>query len=177
MTAAQTDFMAIEEYRPRPPLFSMRGRIGRARYIVYGIGAICCAFLLMVLAGYGLVLAGSLGRMLYQLLFVSLYFCALPVFFLQLTIRRCHDFNMEGWLAVLLLAPVVNLMFWFIPGSRRENEYGREPEAETPGMRVAAVALPLLLIAAFLAADTQFPDQEKNPGTARPSTPLRPYTP
>lgn len=177
MTSVQAGYAEIEEFRPRPPLFAMRGRIGRARYVVYGIGALCCVFLLMVLAGYALMLAGGFGLMLYQMFALSLYFIALPIFFLQLTIRRCHDFNMEGWLAVLMLVPVVNLMFWFIPGTRGENIYGRELEAETAGMRIAAVALPLLLIGAFLSADTRFPDDDNNSAAPRSSTPLRPYIP
>jgi uncharacterized membrane protein YhaH (DUF805 family) len=176
MTTA--NFLEMEAYRARPALFSLRGRIGRARYVVYGIGSLCGAFLLMVLAGYGLYLSSSFGRMLYQLFAISLYFCALPVFFMQLTIRRAHDFNVEGWLALLLLVPVVNLLFWFIPGTRGENNYGAQPEGETAAMKIAAVVLPVLMIAAFLAADTKFPGQEnERPAAAQPATPLRPYIP
>lgn len=178
MGGAMNQSIFIEEtesFRPRPPLVSMSGRIGRSRYIVYGIGAICLSFLLMILAGYGTYLTGGLGQMLYQLLFYGLYFFALPVFFMQLTVRRSHDFNVEGWIAVLLLVPVVNLLFWAIPGTRGENSYGPQPEPESKVMHAAAVAMPLLLVAAFLAADTQWPEQENKP--AAPSTTLKPYTP
>jgi uncharacterized membrane protein YhaH (DUF805 family) len=179
---SDTTFLEIEQYRPRPPLFSMRGRIGRARWVLYGIAAICGAFLVMVLAGYALHLSGSLGRMLYQILFTLLYFCALPIFFMQLTVRRAHDFNVEGWLALLLLVPLLNLIFCFIPGTRGENTYGPELEPESTVTKVTAVVVPLLFIGAFLAARTEMPqqtDQQSNaqPAVVQPAKPLRPYTP
>jgi uncharacterized membrane protein YhaH (DUF805 family) len=117
--------------------------------------------------------------LLYKIVGVVLYFCALPIFFMQLTIRRAHDFNMEGWIAVLMLVPIVNFLFAAIPGTRGDNDYGPAPEAESIGMKVAAVAMPILMIAAFLSAETHIPGQENStgPAAAKPSTSLRPYTP
>ncbi len=173
------NYLEIEQYRANPVLFSLRGRIGRARYVVYFMAALTCAFMVTCLAGYSMYLLGRFGFMLYQFSITALYFCALPIFLAQLTVRRAHDFNMPGWLALLLLVPVLNLMFWFIPGSRGENNYGAELEAESTAMKVAAVVLPILMIAAFLSADTVLPDQEEQrpPAVSKPSTPLRPYIP
>jgi uncharacterized membrane protein YhaH (DUF805 family) len=176
MTSAS--FLEIEQYRARPALFSLRGRIGRARWVLYGIGAICGAFLIMVLAGYALYVTGRFGRMMYQVLFNALYFFALPVFFMQLTVRRAHDFNAEGWLALLLLVPVLNFMFCFIPGTRGENNFGPQLEAESRLTGITAVLVPLLFIGAFLGAKTEFPDQQSSkPATVQPANPLKPYTP
>jgi uncharacterized membrane protein YhaH (DUF805 family) len=186
-------FEEIEQYRARPALFTLHGRLGRARWVLYGMGAVCAAFLVMVLAGYGLYLSGRLGRMLYQVLFYAMYFFALPIFFVQLTVRRAHDFNVEGWLALLLLVPIVNMMFAFIPGTRGENLYGPELEPESLATNIAAVVAPLLFIAAFLSATTIPPQQAEQPAAYRaapvhrstpppaapagPATPLRPYIP
>ena len=160
----------------RPRLLSLRGRIGRARYVAYTLGAVIGAFLLMLLAGMMLLLSASLGRMLYTVFTVALLYGALPLFFVILTVKRAHDFNAGGWLALLLLVPVVNLLFWFLPGSRGENGYGPRPEPAPFGVKFAAVALPLLLIGGFLAADGDSVLPEAAPD-APPSTTLRPYTP
>lgn len=161
---------------PRVRLLSLKGRIGRAHYVVYSLGAVIGAFLLMLLAGMLLILSGSLGRLLYTVFSVGLLYGALPLFFVILTVKRAHDFNVGGWLALLLLVPVVNLVFWFIPGSRGENAYGAPPESAPFGIKLAAFALPVLLIAGFLSADGDLPAPQVVPD-ASPSTTLRPYTP
>lgn len=162
----------------RPGIFSLRGRIGRARYIAYTLGAIVGAFCLMSLAGLALLLSANLGRTLYVVFSIGLLYCVLPLYFMALTVRRAHDFNAGGWLALLLLVPVVNLVFWFIPGTRGDNSYGAPPQAATSGIRIAAVLLPLLLIGAFIASEggrTESGDSAAE--TASPPTSLRPYTP
>jgi uncharacterized membrane protein YhaH (DUF805 family) len=167
---------------PRPQrragIFSLKGRIGRAHYIAYSLGSVVAAFLFMFLAGLGLMLSGQLGRMLYIAVSVLLFYGFLPIFFTILTIRRAHDFNVGGWLALLLLVPVVNLLFWFIPGTRGENTYGTAPPVPSSGIKMIAVALPVFLLIAFLATDgpqeigeaTRSPDLQQSPS-------LKPYTP
>lgn len=155
-------------------LFSLRGRLGRTRYTAYTFGTLIGAFLLMYLAGLGLPLAGRLGATLYVVLSVTLYYAVLPVAFAMLTIRRAHDFDFGGWVALLLLAPFINLLFWFIPGSREANRFGPARQPEPTAVRLAAIVLPLLLISAFLA--DPLARREPEPATA-PSTPLKPYVP
>ncbi len=162
------------ESRLRPRLLSLHGRIDRARYVACTLGAVIGVFMLMLLAGMLLQLTGSLGYMLYTIFSVALIYVALPLFFMILTVKRAHDFNQGGWLALLLLVPIVNLLFWFIPGSRGENGYGPRPEPAPLGVKIASVALPVLLIAGFIAADPDTPPPEE---AAPPSTILKPYTP
>jgi uncharacterized membrane protein YhaH (DUF805 family) len=159
----------------RGGLFSLRGRLGRARYVAYSLGGIVGVFLVMSLAGLALLLSASLGQMLYATFSIALLYGFLPVFFMILTIKRAHDFNAGGWLALLLLlVPVVNLMFWFIPGTRGDNNFGAQPEPAPPGIRIAAAVLPLLLVGAFVATGDNTPAE---PPEAPPSTTLKPYTP
>jgi uncharacterized membrane protein YhaH (DUF805 family) len=175
MTAAN---MTTAQRSPRAKLFSLRGRLGRVRYIAYSLGAVIGVCLFMLLAAYACLLAGNFGRLLYTILsFLALY-GFLPILFVILTAKRAHDFNFGSWAALLLLVPIVNLAFWFIPGTRGENTYGTEPEVESLGMQAIAVILPLLLIGAFLATDEKPDTPPKNaPAVAHPSTTLRPYTP
>ncbi|OGB27463.1 MAG: hypothetical protein A3I66_06140 [Burkholderiales bacterium RIFCSPLOWO2_02_FULL_57_36] len=162
----------------RSRIFSLRGRLGRAQYIAYSLGAVVGAFLFMFLAGLGLMLSGQLGRLLYIVVSVLLFYGFLPIFFTILTIKRAHDFNAGGWLALLLLVPVVNLLFWFVPGTRGENAYGAAPQAASTGLKLIAAALPVLLLLAFLA--TGGPQAIRQTGASpatQPSTSLKPYTP
>lgn len=162
----------------RTRLFSLRGRLGRARYIAYSLGAIVAAFLFMFLAGMGLMLAGQLGRLLYVAVSVLLFYAFLPIFFAILTVKRAHDFNAGGWMALLLLVPVVNLLFWVIPGTRGDNDYGTVPPAASTGIKLIAATLPVLLVIAFLA--TGEPETLRESDLAQPAQPtstLKPYTP
>ena len=86
-------------------LFSVSGRIGRVRYLVYGVGM----YILIAIAAILLSLAiGAVAMILW---------IPLMVMWLMLTIQRCHDFNTRGWLSILVLVPLVNLIFLFIPGT------------------------------------------------------------
>jgi uncharacterized membrane protein YhaH (DUF805 family) len=163
--------------RERIPLFSLRGRLGRTRYIVYSLGAVVAVFIFMIFARFGLMPLGRIGALVYYSFGMLLYYALLPVLFAMLTVRRAHDFNIGGWLALLILVPFVNLLFWFVPGSRGENRFGPVPPLESFGMRLAAGALPVLLITTFLA--TAQPDgmRTEAPGGPRSSTLLKSYTP
>lgn len=162
----------------RARMFSLRGRLGRTQYIVYSLGAVVGAFLFMFLAGLGLMVTGQLGRVLYIVVSVLLFYGFLPIFFAILTVKRAHDFNTGGWLALLLLVPVVNLLFWFVPGTRGENAYGAAPHAPSTGLKLIAVTLPILLLLAFLATGGPQAIQETGTSTVtQPSSTLKPYTP
>lgn len=162
------------ETRPRPRLLSLQGRLCRARYVAYTLGSVVIAFMLLLLAGMLMHLTGKAGQMLYTIFAVLLVYVALPLFCVVLTVKRAHDFNRGGWLALLLIVPVINVMFWFIPGSRGDNAYGPRPEPAPAGVRIAAFALPVLLVAGYIAADNDPAPQERQ---APSTTLLKPYTP
>lgn len=174
-----TDILEGVAYRAAPPkLFSLAGRLGRVRYIVYSLGAIVSAFLIMLLVGIAVTLLGAFGRMLYMVISVVLFYALLPVVFAFLTVKRAHDFNMGGWLALLLLVPVVNLMFWFIPGTRGENAHGTPGEPTSLGFKLIALILPPLLIAAFLSSNgTEYKQESLEFSPLPPSTPMPAYKP
>jgi uncharacterized membrane protein YhaH (DUF805 family) len=122
------------QYEP-VKIFSISGRIGRARYITYSIGM----YFLCVAAGAALgVLVGPPGTMLGMLAAVVIAY--------MLTMQRCHDFNTTGWLALLVFVPLANLVFWFIPGTDGPNRYGKP----TPPNSVLTLVLVWLLPAIFV---------------------------
>lgn len=116
------------------PLVNAGGRIGRIRFLYISF----LIFLLFSISrGFGPLL-GLLGAV------VCLVGYAL------LTIKRVHDFNQSGWLALLLGLPLINIALWFIPGTDGENEYGAPTEKNKIGEVALAILLPLLITGALL---------------------------
>lgn len=164
---------AANEKRPR--LLSLRGRLDRQRYTAFTLGGAIACTMLMMLAAMLMSLTGSLGHTLYTIFAVLLMYVALPLYFFILTVKRAHDINAGGWLALLLLVPIVNLVFWVWPSVSAENQYGTPLEAPPFGVKLAAIALPILLIGGFLLTSPA-PDVAP-PQPAAPSTTLQPYSP
>jgi len=122
-------------------LFATSGRIGRVRYIAYGMGiyflfAILGALLSFVIGQAGMVVA----------------WIAIMVVGFMLTIQRCHDFNTTGWLSLLVLIPLVNLIFWIIPGTDGPNNYGAKTPPNGAGVIIAALIIPILFVVGVVAA-------------------------
>lgn len=160
-------------------LFSLRGRIGRVRYIVFSLGALVVAFMFTLMTGlFAVQLPESLGRMLYTVVSVLLFYALLPIFFAVMTVKRSHDFNMGGWLALLMLVPLVNLVFWFIPGTRGENKYGMQGAPEPAGLTCLAIVLPLLFVGSYLLS-TEVKNSQADSATSsvKPPTTLKSYAP
>jgi len=131
---------AAEQYQ-EVKVFSTSGRIGRVRYIAYGVGiyllfGILGALLSFVLGSAGTAIAGI----------------AIMVVGFMLTIQRCHDFNTTGWLSLLMLVPLVNLIFWFIPGTDGPNDYGAKTPPNGTGVIIAALIIPIIFVVGIVAA-------------------------
>jgi len=91
---------------------SSTGRLGRKKYLLY------CIFLLS--------LALIIGALSNKQAFTCIIFVLYILFIIQ-TIKRLHDINLNGWWALLVLIPVVNLIagVWtlFKKGAKGENKY------------------------------------------------------
>ena len=125
-------------------LFSASGRIGRARYIAYGFGL----YLLSMLAGVvGARLFGEVGAVLATVAWVTM-----AVLGVMLTVQRCHDFNVTGWFALLIVVPLANLVFLFIPGTDGPNRFGAPTPPNSVGVLVVAWLIPGIVIAGMIAA-------------------------
>ena len=125
-------------------LFSTSGRIGRARYIAYGFGL----YLLSVFVGVAAArLFGEMGAILATVAWV-----AVAVLGVMLTIQRCHDFNMTGWLALLIVVPLANLIFLIVPGTDGPNRFGVPTPPNSVGVLVVAWLIPGIVIAGMIAA-------------------------
>lgn len=137
------------------PFYTWHGRVGRIRFLSYTM------LLLLVLMGITMVIgvvagifAGIMGGAdgagvsimagLVSLLSImgNFYITFVP------TIRRLNDLNRTGWMSLLWLVPVVNLIFWlylvFASGDEGYNDYGAPAEPPTTLHYVLAFGLPLL---------------------------------
>jgi len=132
-----------EEFQP-VKVFAVAGRIGRARYIVYSIGL---TMLIMFAAGLVSAVSGAAGVAVTIVAWI-----AALVLSIMLTIQRSHDFNMTGWFSLLALVPLVNLLFWFIPGTDGPNRFGARTPPNSLGVLIGVWIVPLFFIGGMIAA-------------------------
>jgi uncharacterized membrane protein YhaH (DUF805 family) len=69
-----------------------------------------------------------------------------------LSVQRAHDFNTTGWLAILAFIPLLNFIFWFVPGTQSENRFGKQPPPNSIGVIIAVWIIPALMIIGIVAA-------------------------
>ncbi len=139
----QTELLGDQEAFGSIKIMSAKGRIGRLRYIAYTLGITFAVYLVMAaLSGVaGMSLSQELAGLFLVGIFVLGYGVMLFVNVL-LTIQRCHDFNVTGWLSLILLIPLVPLIFWIIPGTEGVNRFGPQP----PPNKGAAVTIVIILL-------------------------------
>src|SRR5262245_9838734 len=129
---------ALEETQP-VKVFSTSGRIGRLRYIAFG--AVFYIALWIATVVLAMVLGAASAQWAWVAFVIGL--AAILVISFLLTIQRCHDFDMSGWLSLLVLIPFVNLIFWFIPGTKGVNRWGA-PTPPNSGWVIAGACIPAL---------------------------------
>ena len=127
-------------------IWSAKGRLGRIRYIAYSIGlgllinlltAVVIAFVGNSGLGGAMWIAGAAG---------AIYVHAL------LSIQRAHDFNTTGWLAILAFIPLLNFIFWFVPGTNGENRFGHKTPPNGIFTIIVALILPAIMAVGIVAA-------------------------
>lgn len=143
-----------EDTTYEPKVFSFHGRIGRLRYLAYGmawslaimVGAVVLGTVLAAISGSETGVFGAVGLM-YALMLVPTFVMA---------VRRLNDLGYSGWLSVLMIIPFINLIMGliliFAPGAAGQNRYGPAPGPNSGLVVIAALILPLIAIVGILAA-------------------------
>jgi uncharacterized membrane protein YhaH (DUF805 family) len=125
--------------RALPPVIalSVEGRIGRLRYLAWGIPAVFALLVALLV----LVIGAGSGRV-FGVLIGFLASAGGLIVILRLSILRLHDLGRSGWWIVLYVIPLVNLLLHIaliaLPGAAEPNEYGPVPEDNTPWVYVGA---------------------------------------
>jgi uncharacterized membrane protein YhaH (DUF805 family) len=188
MSEAST--MATTQPGDRAPLsaFSLRRRMARVEFIAHTVSAALVAIVLLsALASFIALFLPGLAPTLFPLAFSLVLYVVVPLTIMLFAVRRLHDTGKPGWLVLLLLVPVVNILIMTLlaawPGSAEANAFGAARPAPSTAALTAAVALPLLLLAAFFASEP-FEAPEAAPvgapiaaPAAAPSETLRSYRP
>ena len=143
---------------------SPNGRFGRLSYLGWNM---LMTFSLLIIIGMiaafspGLFMDSSTlaGSAMVATVLIGLAYLVMLYFSFVFTIRRLHDRNHTGWLSLLILIPLVNLIFIlyliFAKGDDRPNQYGPRRSTRTwekvlgwlyflifPLAILAAIALP-----------------------------------
>jgi uncharacterized membrane protein YhaH (DUF805 family) len=121
------------------------------RYLAYGLLPSALLFLCVVVLMTGAAASGAgftVG--------LGLFAAAALALGVANSVRRLHDLGRKGWLAIGLLVPVVNLGIglWLLcaPGDPETNRYGPAPGGNSRAVLVLACGVPVILLAAILAA-------------------------
>lgn len=108
------------------------GRLGRASYLYGMLWATLVAPLIVFGLSFLLKLVG-----LPESILITIAWLLFPVWILYIFsffIRRLHDFNKSGWLALLALIPIVTIIFGlfllFKKGDEAANNYGSPPKSK-----------------------------------------------
>lgn len=134
-------------------VLSAKGRLGRLRYIAYSMGvALLCYLVIALFSGAaGFLMPEALMGPAVALI-VILGYGAMLVISVMLTIQRCHDFNVTGWLSLILLIPLAPFIFWFIPGTQGANRFGAQPPPNHGAMTIVVILLVAIVLIGILAA-------------------------
>ena len=128
-------------------ILSTDGRIGRFEYFFYSMVIPFLVFwIVAALAGISSHFGELGGAIAYVLLAAG--FCAALIIYVQLTIQRCHDFNANGWISLLVMLPLACILFWIIPGNSTVNRYGEPTRPPSSLLKIGAGVVLLILVAA-----------------------------
>jgi uncharacterized membrane protein YhaH (DUF805 family) len=142
----------------QPTIFTTEGRIGRLRYLAYGVISYLCllplALVMLLIGGIPTGDSGQASSIVWIL--GGITYLALIVMMFVLAKRRLNDLNQSGWLSLLLLIPLVNIVvsLWlvFAAGKKEQNSYGPYPVKNPLGVVLLALVLPLIFILGVVAA-------------------------
>jgi uncharacterized membrane protein YhaH (DUF805 family) len=139
-------------------IFSMKGRLGRLRYLAYGFGiTLIGQILLAMMGGVGAAFQNDTGNIL-SLIGIVVVYIAVVVVSVILAVQRLHDLDKTGWLYLLILVPLVNIIFGlymlFARGTDSANRYGNPPPPNSMGVVVGAWLLIFVFLGGIVAAIT-----------------------
>ena len=140
-----------------PSIFSFNGRIGRLRYLAYGVGSMFLLVLAMIPLGAATaIMGGETGISAGSMIAMFVVYAAMIVLSVMFGKRRLNDLNRSGWWFLLSIIPFVNLLLTiylvFFPGTDGSNNFGAAPEANSIGVLILGWMLPAFFIVGIVAA-------------------------
>ena len=157
--AALDTGMGTETYQPN--ILSFNGRLGRMRYLAYGMG-ISMAFMVVLtligtMLGVAVGAAGDVGGVVGILFLVIVYGGAI-VLMVMFGKRRLNDLNRSGWWMLLSIVPIANLLLsiymLFFPGTDGSNNFGPPAVPNSTGVLILAWLVIVFFVGGIVAAVT-----------------------
>lgn len=139
--------------------FSPASRIGRLRYFAHSALVMVVFYLVilvMVLLAASFMGGGSESFGIAFIVMLGLVYIPFIAMFWILMIQRLHDLDKSGWMSVLMVVPVVNIvvalymMCW--SGTKSSNRFGKRPPPNKLWHWLVSLLLPLPVIIGILAA-------------------------
>jgi uncharacterized membrane protein YhaH (DUF805 family) len=122
-------------------VYSLRGRIGRLRYLAYSFAYVVP--IVIVIGGIGGILLHGVGLSQSRVITIASYILNVSATFV-LGVRRTRDMGLPIWAAIFSVIPIVNLYWLFKGGTPGQNQYGLPPPPNSLGVKIVAVGFFLL---------------------------------
>lgn len=106
------------------------GRAQRAEYWMFALFNLIAVIILSIVDGLlSLELAPGMG------ILYTVYFLAVLIPSLAVSVRRLHDIDSSGWFFLIILVPLVGAIWLLVlfvrEGTAGDNKYGSNPKAIT----------------------------------------------
>jgi uncharacterized membrane protein YhaH (DUF805 family) len=137
-------------------IFTTEGRLGRLRYLTYSFAlSIAMNLIVGVTAALAAALPQDIGFIISMIIMIVTYVMVI-VTAVFIMIKRFHDLNRSGWLSLLMLIPLINLivglLLLFAPGKPEVNNYGPPPPPNSRGLVIASVLIIGIFVLGIVAA-------------------------
>ena len=141
-----------------PSIISFNGRIGRMRYLAYGMGINFLLMLVMIpVMGASAFVGGSADGMSgLTMVTVGVFYLATIVISVMFAKRRLNDLNRSGWWCLLFIVPIANLLLaiymLFFPGTDGDNNWGPAAIPNSMGVLILGWMVPVLMVLGIIAS-------------------------
>ncbi len=150
-----------ESYQPK--IFSFKGRIGRLRYMAYGIATyLILMVVFMPLMGGTMLMGGAMGvpgeagMSMLVMLAMGVFYIGILLLSVAFGKRRLNDLNRSGWWMLVFIVPLVNLLMTIyvllFPGSKEANDFGPPAVANSLGVKILGWLFPVIFLLGIVAA-------------------------
>lgn len=142
----------------QPPVLSLQGHFNRFTFLAWNclllIANLCIGLIFISFMPNTIdAIFEHVNSVTVQiLLFIPNIILIISIFLFS--VKRLHDINLTGWLALIELIPLINLLFFIflicMPGTEGDNKYGIPRETQTWESVLAAIFILLFVIILML---------------------------